>query len=71
MAWMKKNENVLVDMGAPLGKTKRVTAAVLPASKMKSLVIRSSKLNRTMLQQQCLSVTRTSTCLARISTCFQ
>jgi hypothetical protein len=27
MAWMKKNENALVDMGAPLGKTKRVTAA--------------------------------------------
>jgi hypothetical protein len=26
MAWMKKHENALVDMGAPLGKTKRVTA---------------------------------------------
>lgn len=26
MAWMKKNQSALVDMGAPLGKTKRVTA---------------------------------------------
>ena len=25
-AWMKKHEKSLVDMGAPLGKTKRVTA---------------------------------------------
>ena len=27
MGWMKKHEKALVDMGAPLGKTKRVTAA--------------------------------------------
>ena len=27
MTWMKSNENALADMGAPLGKTKRVTAA--------------------------------------------
>jgi hypothetical protein len=26
MAWMKKHEQAIVDMGAPLGKTKRVTA---------------------------------------------
>ena len=26
MAWMKKHEKAIVDMGAPLGKTKRVTA---------------------------------------------
>ena len=27
MAWMKSNESALADMGAPLGKTKRVTGA--------------------------------------------
>jgi hypothetical protein len=27
MAWMKKHKSALVDMGAPLGKTRRVTAA--------------------------------------------
>jgi len=26
MGWMKKHEKAIVDMGAPLGKTKRVTA---------------------------------------------
>ena len=26
MAWMKQHEKAIVDMGAPLGKTKRVTA---------------------------------------------
>ena len=26
MEWMKKHEKAIVDMGAPLGKTKRVTA---------------------------------------------
>ena len=29
MTWMKKYEKALVDMGAPLGKTKRVTSAGL------------------------------------------
>ena len=27
MTWMKSNAEVLTDMGAPLGKTKRITAA--------------------------------------------
>jgi hypothetical protein len=27
MTWMKSNERALADMGAPLGKTKRVTAS--------------------------------------------
>ena len=31
--WMKKNEAILVDMGAPLGKTKRVTTTGISDAK--------------------------------------
>ena len=33
MTWMKTNERALADMGAPLGKTKRVTASGVSAVK--------------------------------------
>ena len=33
MTWMKSNERALVDMGAPLGKTKRVTASGISSVK--------------------------------------
>ena len=33
MGWMKKHEKAIVDMGAPLGKTKRVTATSVASVK--------------------------------------
>ena len=60
MAWMKKHENALVAMGAPLGKTERVTAAGVASVRNEVTGYTISKPNRTMRQQLCLPVTLTS-----------
>ena len=58
MKWAKDNEASIVDLGSPLGKTKRIDAREFRTARTKSRHIRLSRPNRTKLPQNYLQIIR-------------
>ena len=58
MKWAKDNEASILDLGSPLGKTKRMSAKVLRTPRTKSRPIRLSRPNRTKLPQNYSQIIR-------------
>ena len=56
MKWTKDNEASIVDLGSPLGKTKRIDAKGIRTPRTRSRLIRSSRQNRTKLRLNSLQI---------------